>query len=357
VTTLKEYANRFAPGELTTYTKADHELKRKLLVTPIQTNENSWKNAKHRDAIMSSRWGEHFLKLPSMRGHDISVDNLPDEINFTTDIVPPRTPELIGRELMPIMPVTQPTTKFPVFSRGRSSKSARGQQDYRSSAGKMEYRVVTLQDSWNTADTVDQDFLEDIQPGIIQEYWGELTRAHRELVSENFVEYIVGGKTAAESTKRVGTGTFTDGSGNTQPKGIDETSVTLGTLDALIEGLTKARQKFWRPDTILMDWVQMGAMLKNSNFQNADYFREYANFDEGMINSVLNMNIMVSDQIPTALSGYVWMFEKNRYACAAIRRDELITNLRDDGTLSQGLSISSRYGFAHKDGSAIVRLS
>ena len=63
------------------------------------------------------------------------------------------------------------------------------------------------------------------------------------------------------------------------------------------------------------------------------------------------MNIMPSTQVAT---GKYWVFERDAYALGGIRRHEMITNLRNDSQMSQGLSVSSRFGLAYKDAQRVM---
>ena len=100
-----------------------------------------------------------------------------------------------------------------------------------------------------------------------------------------------------------------------------------------------------------MDYATLANFLKNKDFKSNEYFQHLADYSSGAIGSVLGMTIYPTTQVGT---GKVWAFEKDHYAVAAIRRDELITNIRNDGTLSQGLNISSRFGWAYQDPRRVI---
>ena len=357
--------------ELTTFTKRDFasahpEFQKLLMGTQIETNDTKMQDEAHRREIFGHKhWGKALTKMANLYlgKHDIQTGDLPGLIDFTSMIVPPLVPELIGRELMPIKPVTEPVTRFPVFEKGKSSKTARGLNDYRSTSGKMVYKDLKLQNSWSTSDKVDLDFLEDIQPAMINEYWSELYRAHRELVSLNFIKAITGA-TYNGSGGPKDTGSWTDASGNTHKRSklSDSGESGLGTaftFAKLIGEVMGQRKVNINPNCMLTSWTVMGTFLIDDQFMSNDYFREYANYNKGMIDSLLGMNIYVSTQLAEAEGGTseetAYLFPKERFLCAAIRRDELVTNIRDDNTLEQGLGISSRYGFAAKDGSTALK--
>ena len=314
-----------------------------MLEKPIETTNHAWNNNVNdyqKQLLGDRRWGQHFRKL---QGHAISQDNLPGEINFTTLLVPPKVPELIGRDLCPVLPVSEPTQKIPVFTKGESGESARGEVNSHSGSGRMSYINATLQESWNTSDTVDQDFLEDIQMGMIQYYWQELTRAHREQVSKNFIDFVCPVLTA---------GNKTDPSGNAYTIASSQVrGAAHASLDVFTDLYTAAKKDNWVPDCCVMTYEAQANFMKSNDFKSHDFFREFANYNNGMLSALYGMKIFVTNQ----LSGSnMWIFQKDQYAIATMRRDEMIVNLDDNKKLEQGLGISSRYGFAYRDASRVI---
>ena len=119
----------------------------------------------------------------------------------------------------------------------------------------------------------------------------------------------------------------------------------------LTHGLLQSKQK-WTPDCVVMSWDAQAKFLKSRDLKDRDFFRDMANYNTGMMTSVYGLQFFVSNQ----LSGdRFWMFEKNNYAVATIRRDELIVNLEENRNQEQGLSISSRYGFAYRDAARVIQ--
>ena len=322
--------------------------------TPVETTNHSWKsNEGYRNSLLNDKkWGSFFA---SKIKHDVSQDTLIGEIDFSSMFVPPRTHTLIGRELIPVINVTEPTTKFPVMltkDLGHTTKQGKGLTSYASRTGRLTYKELKIQDAYNTADRVNQDFLEDAQSGVLTYYWQELHRAHKEEISQLFLDQITGVATS---------GSATDPSGNVYT-GNTATAFTAGqnfSLDSLIEGWTECQKLNFMPDCLLLNPAALSVLLKDNDFKSNEYMQEYANYDSGMISSILGMNIFVSNQIASSAANNkrCWMFEKDQFAVCAMRRDEMITNIEDNEKMEQGLSISSRLGFAYKDPSRCVVLT
>ena len=320
----------------------------------IETTNHSWKHDEsYRNALLQNKkWGAFFAEKVK---HDVSQDTLIGEIDFSSMFVPPRTHNLIGRELIPVINVTEPTTKFPVMltsDLGKTTKQGKGLTSYASGTGRLTYKELKIGDSYNTADRVNQEFIEDAQMGALTYYWQELHRAHKQTISQLFLDQITGVATS---------GTATDPSGNvyTGNTATAKTASQAFSLDSLIEGWTEAQTLKFMPDCLLLNPVALSTLLKDDDFKSNEYMQEYANYDSGMISSILGMNIFVSNQIPSNANNNkrCWMFEKDQFAVCAMRRDEMITNIEDNNILEQGLSISSRLGFAYKDPSRCVVLT
>jgi len=317
------------------------------LVTPIETTKHALQHGfenhsadEYIHSLMSSRWGKHFENL---RDHNLSQDTTPGEIDFTTLLVPPKVPDLIGRDLCTTIPVTTPTIQIPVFHIGKSSKTQRGEAGYLSSAGRMTYIDGKLSEALNTFDSVDQSFLEDLQMGMIQYYWQELTRVHRQDVSQAYVDHICNEET----------GNKTDPSGNRYSVGSGQVrSETAASMGEFTEAYNEARKDNWMPDTLVLTYGALSRLMSVNDFTNNDFFKEFANFNTGSLSSFYGLRIFVTSQ---KTGRKYWMFDSQNYACAVMRRDEMIVNVDDNANLAKGLAVSSRYGFAYRDFSRMIR--
>ena len=339
--TKQELVQQQAPTEILQKTPGDY------------TTHSAFQSSdEYKAMLFASRWAKPFEQLQEWHNankqtHNISQDTTPGEVDFTTLLVPAKTPELIGRELVTIIPVSVPQIQIPVFHVGKSGKSARGEQNFTSRTGRMTYIIAKLTEDVNTADTVDQTFIEDIQMGMIQYYWQELTRAHRQEVSQMFIDFVLPALSA---------GTHTDPSGNSYKTVAGQIATTTtavakeNALDLITDAVTYARTQNWMPDCLVLTYEMLAVFLKSDDFKSHDFFRDMANYNTGMISSLFGMKVYVTNQ----KSGkHFWMFEKAQYACAIMRRDEMITNIDNNPTLTQGLSISSRFGFAYRDASRV----
>ena len=233
-----------------------------MLGTPYETTAHMWQESEdYKSTIMNSRWGSHFEELSKLYAdkpiekHNIAQDNLPGEINFLNTIVPDRNPMLIGPDTLNLINVTEPTTRFPVLESGVSAKTARGLTNNLSRTGRIHYNNLTLQDSWNTNDSVDQDFLEDLQTGMIQYYWNELYRTHREQISKIYLDFVCAAHTAGNNK--------TDPSGNTYKIESWQVGTNAATLDGLIATWAKAKENNIMPDTLVCNFDVYAKFLQD----------------------------------------------------------------------------------------------
>ena len=361
VITLKDLmavARNDADG-VSTLGSHDFDEMRALITKPLERTENAWKgNEKYKAMIKNSVWNDAIEK--AYERNNISAGSLPDEIKYEGIIVPPKTPMLVGRMLMDIQPMMAPTSQFTVFSKGRKSRrTGRGLRGYQTRSGRPTRKKLVLpDDALENGDGVDQNYLEDIQPGEIIQHWTELYREHREDVSQEFVNTIADDAVGAHTRYKAAgpTTKFMDPSGNEDYVG---TQIDKGTwkINTFIDAYVKARTQKWIPDCILTNWMVMGEMLKEESWQNMDEFRNYADFDNATISMILGMKVIVSDQLHdgTGLAAYV--FEKGRYARCGMRRDEMVVNNDDPDAMQHSLSISSRFTFAYYDSSRSIKIS
>ena len=354
---LMELAQNKA-DEITTLGDSNYSEIRDLITKPLERTENAWKgNDKYREMIKNSVW-EDAIERAYAR-NNISAGSLPDEIKYEGIIVQPKTPMLVGRMLMDTQPMLAPTSQFTVFSKGRKSRrTGRGLRGYQTRSGRPTRKKLVLpDDALENGDGVDQNYLEDIQPGEIIQHWTELYREHREDVSQEFIDTIADDAVGTHTRyKTNSTGTFTDPSGNTDSVG---TQIAKGTwkINTFIDAYVKARTQKWIPDCILTNWMVMGEMLKESSWQNMDEFRNYADFDNATISMILGMKVIVSDQLHDGTGLAAYMFEKGRYARCGMRRDEMVVNNDDPDAMQHSLSISSRFTFAYYDSSRSIKIS
>ena len=355
---------------MSSYEAADPEWRTKVLITPIENAHAMWNadkamigadsaEVKYRDMMLNNpKWGQKFTSMWNAikTTYNISgAEVLPGEINFTTLLLGPLVPELIGRQLFPTYPVTEPDSQFPVLSKGRSEKGARGIDGTQSRTGRLTYKHLKIRDdAIVTRDEIDMNQIEDMQTAMVAPHWQELGRAHREDVSQEYIDAIwkTANFAAVGSDGLNADGTFTDESDNEHKKAPSAGAAAIN-MNVIIDAIINCRRRNVMGDCMLTDWTTIGALLKDSAFQNAEQFQQYADFGAGMIRSILGLRIFVSNQVPINSNGaHFLIYQKNRYVQAAMRRDELITNIDNKGELSQGLNISTRLGFGHKDGEA-----
>ena len=359
----------FNRDNMSTYTfkgnHVDHEFMRMAERVAMESTTYSLKN---NESYRNQFAGSKYMAKAMDVNYDISSDTSENLREFDSMIQKPLRPNLIGRMMLPNKPVSKPVGQFRYFNKkGKAEKTARNRgSTYQSRADRsiiLEYRA---DDEILTKDHVDTKFREDEGASAISEHFMSIGETHHEEISEYCVEALVP-KTTTLFAARFGTGTWTDGSGNSQPKGINYDSDTTATnsltasytLDTLVDVVTKGNEKNWSPDTALMSWDGLGKLLKTEDFQRADYFQDHANWgDTPGINRILGLTVYATSQFPSAIATAAeWIaYERSRYICLTIRRDNLIEPFenREDGI--EGVKWSSRVGTFCKYGECAIRV-
>ena len=339
---------------------------------PFETTEHMWEHSsEYRDSILNSNWGPKFQQMR----HDASQDADPKLREFSPLTIKERIPMPIGRDLVDIMPVTKPTTQYTFIKRAEpSNKSARGEQGYNTRGSRHKYLDLKLGDPIENNDQLDQQKIEDIEPSNVPSIWQGMYEEHRLDVSQACLDAIrnVGENTYTSASGKHTLVSYTDPSGNVHDSGmfVYPMAGDKPVADDIIAAWGQANTLNIYPDCMLMSYATHAALAQDDEFKSFDYFRDSANYENpgpggAIISNVMGMNVFVTNQAIAKQTGGsdtgsrdhpIYMFEKSQFVIGAMRRDEMVVNTERKEGLGQGLSISSRYGFALKDPSRCLLL-
>ena len=339
---------------LSVYNSDEPELRNYIEKTACESvMYNYLHDQKYREDLHNSRLGKYVMKQVQ---NDISQDVDQGLKEFSNLILGPRRPMRMASMYMTTIPVSKPTYQFRYFnSKGRAEKTSRGKYSYQSRGDRGVDLEIKLKEEINTSDKVDRNFYEDNAPAVVSHYLSSIATSHYEEVDEMYTKQIAQPNT---SFSAAGTGTWTDSSGNTHNKGLDfdvSSDADVPKLDSIIDGLSKARAAHWVPDCILMNWTSMGALLKTADYKDTQYFQHDANWSDGTIPMVLGMKVFATSQTGVN-DNEIYLWEKNRYAVCAMRRNALVTAFEEREAQKEGVVYSTRLGFAHLDGAACVKI-
>ena len=294
--------------------------------------------------------------------HDASQDSTDEAIGYLQTIIQPRKPMLMARSLVQTLYGTAPTQQFAAFTRGKSDVSSRGEQGHRSRAGRYKKREIKLQHVPETNEELDQTFIEDMSAAALPQYAQSLSYEHDLAVDSLIISEL--GKAAKGS----GSSAFTDSSGNVHDRGcFATTGSAAGTANNFMKGIIVAKgeckKNHFVPDCLLIHTELETLALQEANFHNYEVFREYADYNTGMIRNVLGLDIIVTDQDLSATFGtnanskQGIMFDKSQFLWMYMRRDKMMVSYDRKENLGQGLSFSSRLGFAYGDVSRACKMT
>lgn len=337
---------QFGADAQSVYTLEDY--KRMLYTAPIETTSYKLQT----DEVYRKKFAkDQILGKAFPESYDISQDTDAALREYDSMIMGPLRPEAIGRMIVANKPIMKPTGQIRYFNqRGRTGDTSRGRTDYLSSADRSKILEYKANDEIVTSDKYDLNFKEDNEPMAISEAVNSLGIEHSIEVSQRCINEVT-------HAGRHGSGSdWTDASGNTHPRGQEVDVTDPASLDSIIDISTKSAEAYWFADAILMNPLTLGTLSKTEDFQRSDYFQASADWNNGMIRSMLGMTIYVSPQVPSPATIQMWGYKKEDYQVLLVRRDNLVTSFSDPENSKEGVSWSSRIGFFCKYGECSVHV-
>ena len=307
----------------------------------------------YRAANANTALGKVFKSMGlDMATFDISSSDTPNLIEEATNLLlGPRRPDAIGEMLHTTFPMEKETQRFPFFNKtGKSQKTSRGINNPNTYGDRHVWIDFKANDEELTADQVDYKFKEDNNSMTISHWAGSIGTQHFEDLSQICVDQIT------QKDGQFGSGTYTDKSGNTVDKGLEDDVTTVGSFDGLVSMITTARNNHWAPDCCIMTHGMMKTLLTSADFKDADKFQAMADYNGLTIPSIFNVKLFASAQVNAAEGAdHIWMWEKARHSFFLVRRYALVNSWENKETLKEGINYSTRYGFAKPDGKAMIR--
>lgn len=342
---------KITPDELSVYSGGNDKGFHKMLAeTAVETTAYKMRtDEKYRISQQGTMLDTIFKGL----GYGLESAPTPNLIEDAASLlIGPRRPDAIGEMLLTTFPMSKETQRFPYFDRvGSSQTTQRAVNDVNTRGDRHKWIDLKANTELLTGDGVDLNFREDVDAYVIAHWAGSIGTQHFEDLSQKCVDQI--------QKAEVGSGNFTDASGNTGPKGVDQATsaaaVKIASFDGIVEGITAARKKNWAPDCALLSHDTMAALLKSDDFKDADKFQGMADYNGLTIPTIFNVKLFATSQV-TESTSYIWFWEKRRYAFFLVRRYGLVTSWEEKQQNREGLNYTSRYGFAKPDGAALLRL-
>jgi HK97 family phage major capsid protein len=246
-------------------------------------------------------------------------------------------PELIGREIITVLPTTEPMERFPLDQKAVAYRYAEG------SATRLSGAKTTAADIYTniTAESSEEwtrEFLEDAT-------WNVMNR---------MVEKV-GRALGEEETNRIialyGAVADTDLAGG---DALDQDGAALD-WDGIVNLHNTVRAENWKPTVLAVNETQLHQLLGDDKFIHAQYLPSgQTNLDDATVTSVLGMRVQASTLVP---NGTAYAIDTRVASVMLLRRDITVEDWEDIKNGKYGVRATTRFGVGVLRSSAIAKLT
>ena len=246
-------------------------------------------------------------------------------------------PELIGRNIINVMPTTETMERFPIDENAVAYRYAEG-------------AITRLSGKKNT--TVD------IYPNMLSESSEEWTREFLEDATWNVMDNMVGKVGRAlglQETEDIialyGAITEADLAGGEALDGAD----AVLSWAKLLQLHNAVRSEDWRPTVLAVSETQLHQLLNDDKFVHSQYLpSSETDIEQGNIGTVLGMKVQASTLIP---NGTAYAIDTRVASAMLLRRDVTVEDWEDVKTGKYGVRATTRFGLGILRSSAVAKMT
>ena len=246
-------------------------------------------------------------------------------------------PEMIGRDIIAVMPTTEPMERFPLDQKAVAYRYAEGAAT-RLSGTKNGIADVYTNIQAESSEEWTREFLEDAT-------WNVMNR---------MVEKV-GRALGEEETNRVlalyGAVADADLAGG---DALDQSGAVLDWKGVV--GLHNAvRSQNWKPTVLAVNETQLYQLLSDDKFIHAQYLPSgQTDIDEATVTSVLGMRVQASTLVP---NGTAYAIDTRVASVMLMRRDVTVEDWEDIKNGKYGVRATTRFGIGVLRSNAIAKLT
>ncbi len=246
-------------------------------------------------------------------------------------------PEMIGRDIITVMPTTETMERFPLDQDATAYRYAEG------SAARL---------SGHKNDIVD------VYTNVLAESSEEWTREFLEDATWNVMNSMVdkvGRALGEEETNQIialygAIGDADLASGDALDKGTNAMD-WAGVVD-LHNAL---RSENWRPTVLAVNETQLHQLLNDDKFIHAQYLPSaQTNLDQGTVTSVLGMKVQASTLVP---NGTAYAIDTRVASVMLLRRDVTVEDWEDIKNGKYGVRATTRFGIGILRSNAVAKMT
>ncbi|MCW4004608.1 MAG: phage major capsid protein [Candidatus Bathyarchaeota archaeon] len=246
-------------------------------------------------------------------------------------------PEMIGRDIITVMPTTEPMERFPLDEKAVAYRYAEG------SATRLSGR---------------KNGTADVYTNILAESSEEWTREFLEDATWNVMNTMVdrvGRALGEEETNRIialyGSVADADLAGG-QP--INQSNAALNWA-GLVKLHNALRAENWKPTVLAVNEVQLHQLLSDDKFIHAQYLPSgQTDLEDGTITSVLGMRVQASTLVP---NGTAYAIDTRVASVMLLRRDIVVEDWEDIKNGKYGVRATTRFGIGVLRSNAIAKMT
>jgi HK97 family phage major capsid protein len=246
-------------------------------------------------------------------------------------------PDMIGRNIITVMPTTEPVERFPLDEKAVAYKYAEG-------------AATRLSGSKNG--------IADVYTNILAESSEEWTREFLEDATWNVMNTMVdkvGRALGEEETNRI-IGLYTDiadedlASGDT----LDQDDAVMD-WEAVVNLHNAVRSENWRPTVLAVNETQLHQLLSDDKFIHAQYLPAgQTDLDQATISNVLGMKVQASTLVP---NGTAYAIDTRVASVMLLRRDVTVEDWEDIKNGKYGVRATTRFGIGILRSNAIAKMT
>jgi hypothetical protein len=246
-------------------------------------------------------------------------------------------PELIGRNIITVMPTTETMERFPLDAGAVGYRYAEGTVNRLSSRKPSTVDIYTNQlaqgsDEWT------REYLEDATWNVMNRAVDNVGRA----LGQNETEAILA-LYAAVQTGDLATGAELAGSG------------AVASWASLLSLHEAVRRENWRPNLLVLNEMQLHQLLNDDKFVKSVYLpSSETDIAQGTIGSVLGMMVQSSTLVP---NGTMYAIDTRVASIMLLRRDVTVEDWEDIQTGKYGVRGTTRFGAGILRSKAIARMT
>jgi HK97 family phage major capsid protein len=246
-------------------------------------------------------------------------------------------PEMIGRDIITVMPTTEPMERFPLDQKAVAYRYAEGAATRLSGAknGSADVYTNILAES---SEEWTREFLEDATWNVMNRMVEKVGRALGEEETNRIIA-LYGVISAAD----LAGGAVLNGGG------------TALDWDGIISLHNAVRAENWKPTVLAVSETQLHQLLSDDKFIHAQYLPSgQTNLDEATVTSVLGMRVQASTLVP---NGTAYAIDTRVASVMLLRRDITVEDWEDIKNGKYGVRATTRFGIGVLRSNAIAKMT